>query len=80
VILIDMMMPNLDGSATIRALRKIDPNLRIIATSGLMSSQQSATAQSLGVSAFLPKPYTAETLLRTLQTVLASDPGGSPVR
>ncbi|HUX22765.1 MAG TPA: PAS domain S-box protein [Spirochaetia bacterium] len=74
VILIDMMMPNLDGSATIRALRKIDPSLRIVATSGLVSSQQSTLAAGMGVNAFLPKPYTAETLLRTLHAVLGSEP------
>lgn len=76
VMLIDMMMPNLDGAATIRALRKLNPKLRIIATSGLVSSQQSILAQNLGVNAFLPKPYTAETLLRALYEVLSQDAEG----
>src|SRR6185369_692958 len=35
VVLTDMMMPYLDGAATIRALQKIDPQVRIIASSGL---------------------------------------------
>jgi CheY-like chemotaxis protein len=35
VALADMMMPYMDGPATIRALRRLDPKVKIIATSGL---------------------------------------------
>jgi PAS domain S-box-containing protein len=38
VVLTDMMMPFMDGTATIRALRKIDPQVKIIASSGLTDS------------------------------------------
>ena len=34
-ILLDMMMPVMDGPATIEALQRMDPHVRIIATSGL---------------------------------------------
>ena len=66
----DMVMPSMDGAATVRALRKIDPGLRIIATSGLVVSDQSTSLVSLGIWEFLPKPYTADTLLETLGRVL----------
>lgn len=66
----DMMMPFMDGPATIRALRKIEPSLRIIATSGLGVDGRVAEAQDLGVQAFITKPYTAENLLMTLRQVL----------
>lgn len=70
VALIDMMMPTMDGATTIRTLHKINPRLNIIAVSGLASNQKAATAASNSVKAFLPKPYTAETLLTTLDQVL----------
>ena len=35
LVVTDMMMPFMDGAATIRALRKIGPTVKIIATSGL---------------------------------------------
>jgi PAS domain S-box-containing protein len=72
LVITDMMMPYMDGAATIRAIRKVAPETRIIATSGLMVSEYAREANSLGVQAFLAKPYTAETLLRTIRDVLTS--------
>jgi PAS domain S-box-containing protein len=72
VVITDMMMPYLDGAATIRAIRKIDPDARFIATSGLTVSDCAKEAKGLGVRAFLAKPYTAEKLLRTLREVLSA--------
>jgi PAS domain S-box-containing protein len=66
----DMMMPYLDGPATIRAIRRVNPAARIIATSGLMISEYAKEAKGLGVEAFLAKPYTAETLPQTIRRVL----------
>jgi two-component system, cell cycle sensor histidine kinase and response regulator CckA len=70
VVLTDMMMPFMDGPATIRALQKMNPQVRIIAASGLAASDKAAEAASVGVHTFLPKPYTAEKLLKTLAEVL----------
>ncbi|MEB3827606.1 hybrid sensor histidine kinase/response regulator [Phormidium sp. CCY1219] len=70
VVLTDMRMPYMDGVATIRALRKINPKLKIITTSGLTASRKIAKASGVNVQAFLPKPYTAERLLRLLHKVL----------
>nr|WP_226894610.1 GAF domain-containing protein [Luteolibacter marinus] len=64
-VITDMMMPGLDGASTIRELRRIDPDVRIIATSGI------ATRESCPVDAgevrFIAKPYTSETLLTLLE-------------
>jgi PAS domain S-box-containing protein len=70
VVITDMMMPYMDGPATIRALRRLDPKVRIIATSGLKADDKTAEAAQLGVAAFLQKPYTAEALLKTVATEL----------
>ncbi len=70
VVITDMMMPYMDGSATIRALRRLDPRVKIIATSGLKADDKMAEATQLGVKTFLPKPYTAEKLLKTVAAVL----------
>lgn len=73
IVVTDMMMPFMDGPATIRALRKIDPYIRIIATSGLGVDGRAAEAHELGVQAFITKPYTAESLLKTLRKILHND-------
>jgi len=65
VVVTDIMMPYMDGSVTIRALQKLNPNIRIIASSGLAGN-----SKIQGVRGFLTKPYTAERLLNTLAEVI----------
>jgi nitrogen-specific signal transduction histidine kinase/CheY-like chemotaxis protein len=69
-VLTDMTMPVMDGSATIQVLKKIDPAVRIIAVSGLTINVEVARACGLDAIHFIPKPYTAETLLKVLRQVL----------
>ena len=70
VVLTDMVMPFMDGSATIRALQRMNPKVRIIAASGLGAGQHAGEGVLEGVAVFLNKPYTAEKLLKTLAQVL----------
>lgn len=70
VILTDMAMPFMDGIAMIRAARKIDPNVRVIAMSGLISADQAAELTELNVKMRLPKPFTAEELLNAVNDIL----------
>ena len=70
VVLTDMMMPVLDGRGFIRALRRMNPSVNIIAASGVTAEGAVAKATQAGVKFFLSKPYTAETLLKTLQECL----------
>ena len=70
LVLIDMMMPIMDGPATIRTLKKINPDLKIIAASGAASHQEELEAMELGAMDFLRKPFTADTLLVSLDKIL----------
>ena len=69
VVLTDMIMPSMDGITTIRTLQKINPQVKIIAVSGLAISEKVNTAIDTGIKAFLAKPYTAKQLLETISTV-----------
>ncbi|MEC4813681.1 MAG: PAS domain S-box protein [Scytonema sp. PMC 1069.18] len=71
-VIIDMMMPNMDGATTINTLQKMNPSPRIIAVSGLATPEQVPLEKSFTCSAFLPKPYTAQELLKTLHTVIST--------
>ena len=71
-VLTDMVMPFMDGSATIRALQRMNPKVRIVAASGLGTGHHAGEGVLEGVSVFLNKPYTAEKLLKTLAEVLRS--------
>jgi PAS domain S-box-containing protein len=70
VILTDMMMPVMDGAAVIHALKRINPGVKIIAASGLNAYGGLVNASGAGIKHFLTKPYTAETLLTALRTIL----------
>jgi CheY-like chemotaxis protein len=72
LVLTDLRMPYMDGPATIRALKKLDPQIRIIITSGLTA--KAIDAASAGASAFLSKPYTADRLLKALANLLSQKP------
>ncbi len=73
VIITDMVMPIMDGPATIVALKAIDPNVKIIGSSGLASEGGIAKAKAAGIRHFIPKPYTAQTVLNLLNEVLRED-------
>jgi PAS domain S-box-containing protein len=70
LVLTDMMMPIMDGTATIHAMMRINPRIKIIAASGLNSNGSVAKVTGCGVKHFLMKPYTAGTLLQALKTAL----------
>ncbi|MDI1312737.1 PAS domain S-box protein [Prosthecobacter sp.] len=70
LVLTDMMMPVMDGPATIQVLMRMNPEICIIAASGMNAAGMEEKAANTGVKNFLPKPYTAETLLKTLDAVL----------
>jgi signal transduction histidine kinase/ActR/RegA family two-component response regulator len=74
VVLTDMMMPLMDGTATIQELVRLNPQVRIVAASGLATDTQAAGAAAARVMYFLPKPYTAETLLTAIRAALPPVP------
>jgi two-component system, cell cycle sensor histidine kinase and response regulator CckA len=70
-VIIDMTMPVLGGLPTMRELVRMNPDVRIIAASGIHDNE--ATAKSIGgqVKQFLAKPFTPERLLRAVATAVA---------
>ena len=69
-----MAMPWLDGLRTIRALKKMNPAVKVIASSGDGStswrSENLAQLNELGVTTFLAKPFNAQKLLVALQAII----------
>jgi CheY-like chemotaxis protein len=72
-ILMDLLMPDMDGLETIRQIRQ-QPTLQttpIIATSAAVSQTNQQASLAAGCQAFVEKPIQEEVLLTTLQTNLA---------
>ena len=70
-VLTDVLMPFLDGAALSRALCKIDPNVKIVVSTGEAGEGQFAQLRSLGVKNFLTKPYSTVRLLGALREAMA---------
>jgi two-component system, cell cycle sensor histidine kinase and response regulator CckA len=75
-VLTDMMMPYMDGPTTIRALQKLNPHVKVIASSGLAEEEKVKSVAALGVNHFLAKPYSADRLLKTLADLLRGGAAG----
>jgi PAS domain S-box-containing protein len=69
-VMVDIMMPYMDGAATVRALQKMNPNVRCMAVSGLMENDKVAEMAESGRISFLAKPFTTEQLLLSLRSLL----------
>jgi len=70
IVLTDMMMPGMDGKATVKALKKLDPRVRFVGASGMAEARETADSSGAEFNAFLCKPFKVGNLLRTLKEVL----------
>ncbi len=73
LVLTDMVMPGNDGIDLIVELKKIKPDIKIIAMSGAANKENSLDlAKSLGAHAILCKPFKKEELFRALDNILGT--------
>ncbi|MBS0657317.1 MAG: PAS domain S-box protein [Verrucomicrobia bacterium] len=78
LMLTDMMMPIMDGPSCIRVIRRLRPELPIIAASGLAANAQAPQQLAdLGVTSFLVKPYSSEAMLTEIARVLQLKKSGA---
>jgi len=70
VVLTDLAMPIMDGVAFIRALRQLNPQVRVITVSGRQSNAHLPADLGLPEEFHLSKPFSASLLLETLHHVL----------
>ncbi|QLE40102.1 PAS domain S-box protein [Nostoc sp. C052] len=71
-VLMDIMMPEMDGITAIRTLQKMNKQVQIIACSGLNSMEVFTKSADVNVQAVLLKPYTARELLNSLHHLFRS--------
>jgi CheY-like chemotaxis protein len=80
IVLIDVMMPKLDGIESVRQMRRERPDAKIVVMSGearLGQPDLQRTAQELGAVAVLRKPFDPDVLAALLRDVLGqASPAG----
>jgi DNA-binding NtrC family response regulator len=69
-VLLDVAMPEMDGLATLRALREASPNLPVMMMSGNATLANAVEATKLGACDFLEKPLTTDKVLITVHNAL----------
>jgi len=72
LVIMDLLMPDMNGLETIRALTKDFFNVKVIATSGVFTQAGAlSTAKQLGARQTLQKPFDLGHLLRSVKYELA---------
>ncbi|MDX1952145.1 MAG: ATP-binding protein [Verrucomicrobiota bacterium] len=73
LVITDIHMPFMDGLAFIRAARRIKPQIKVIACSGLPHDIPSKQLEELGVRAFIQKPFNTDQLLHAVHKELKTN-------
>jgi len=81
VVLLDLVMPRLSGEEAYAAMREVNPEVRVILSSGYAEKPSMALFAGCELKGFIQKPYRIEDLQRLVNRVLAEDgegPTGAP--
>ena len=70
LIILDMIMPGMDGEATYDSLKKVNPEIRVILSSGYSKNEQAKAILEKGCQAFIQKPFSISDLSMTIRQVL----------
>jgi len=70
LVLIDQVMPDLDGRETISAMQQINPGVRAVLSSGYMQDAQLSALLDDTIVLFLQKPYTITSLSQSIEQAL----------
>lgn len=73
VVLMDIIMPRVDGLTALQAMKKIDPDARVVLCSGYSSKEQAQQLKQVGVRGFVQKPFVIDQILEAVQQAVATD-------
>ncbi|MFA6448888.1 MAG: PAS domain S-box protein [bacterium] len=77
LVVLDMIMPGMDGSDVYKALRKINPDVKVVLSSGFSVDGQAGALMSEGVLGFIQKPYRIDELCNTVRRVIDGSQAGT---
>jgi len=71
-VLLDMTMPNMDGKVAFREIRRIDPDARVILSSGYNEQDATSHFAGKGLAGFIQKPYRLSFLRNKFQEIFSA--------
>ena len=66
-VVLDLLMPRLDGLDTLREIKAFDPSIRVVIVTGTVNQEIRAQAEAYGANGFLNKPIQPEALVATVK-------------
>ncbi|HJO22657.1 MAG: hypothetical protein CMJ98_13825 [Planctomycetes bacterium] len=73
VVILDLMMPDLDGEETLREIHRLYPNLPVILTSGYSEERSKQRFSAEHIAGFLGKPYEPTDLIEKVEKALGTE-------
>ena len=70
LIILDMIMPEMDGVSALRLIRQKSPDVKVLVSSGYTSPEKAPVLEALGIDGFLHKPFEVVKLASTVRDVL----------
>lgn len=70
VVVLDLVMPQMNGLDACRAMKAINPDVRAILSSGCGADEYAREATLEGIHVFLPKPFTRIRLIEAIKRCL----------
>lgn len=73
IVILDMVMPEMDGRQTFKAMREINPSVKALLSSGYSIDDEAQSIQNEGMLGFIQKPFLLATLRQVIADALAKD-------
>ncbi|MDD5537418.1 MAG: response regulator [Candidatus Omnitrophica bacterium] len=73
LVLLDISLAGMDGLLTLKRIKEINPNIKVIMSTGLVSSEVMEQARSLGAADYLMKPFNFGSLEASLVSLLITE-------
>ncbi len=70
IVIMDLTMDGLDGTAAMRGILQIDPDARVVVCSSTSDAHIVVNLLKLGARGYVTKPFTPEKLLQTVNAAL----------
>jgi CheY-like chemotaxis protein len=71
--ILDMVMPEMNGSQTFQVLNQIRPDLKVLVSSGYSLSEEASRISKIGCNSFIQKPFDIYRLSAKIRDVLDKD-------
>jgi two-component system chemotaxis response regulator CheY len=71
VIMMDMVMPNVDGVEATRRIKDIDPTIKVIFVTSVTQQERMKPAIKAGADGYITKPFENQTIVAAIKDVVS---------